>query len=230
MSFRVVRSLRSAALAGAVVLAACGDSGSRTFGIVGDTDNASVRFANATASPLDLLQNGAVVSANTAPGTSIATCVAVDPTTPGLTARVTGTTTDLTGFPTSFAPSGHATVVAYIGPSSTIQFVSIPVTFTAAAGRSGLRVFNGSAALNSVDVYANAPGVALGTPIVSSLVFGATSTTVDLPAGSTQVRLTTAGTTNVVFDAGTFPLESAKSYTLVVSSATPAAVLVPDCQ
>src|SRR3954464_4801049 len=115
MPFRA-RSLRSAALACAVVVAACGDGGSLTFGTVGETDNAAVRFANATANSLDLFQNGVVSTANIPPGTRVSSCVAVNATTPGLSARVTGTATDLTGFPASFTANGRATVVAYIGP------------------------------------------------------------------------------------------------------------------
>jgi len=229
MSPRVIRPFRSATLICSVALAACGDTGSLTVATVGGGDAASVRFVNATGSNLDLAQNGVVTAANAniAPGTTVG-CLAVDPAAASITVRVTGTTTDLSGFPASFTTGGRATVVAYIGPSSTIQFISIPLAFTPLPARSGLRVFNGSAALSLVDVYATLPNAALGTPNVSSLVFGAASDPFNASAGSTQVRLTNAGTTTVLFDAGTQVLEAGKSYTLVVSSATPA-ILVPDC-
>jgi hypothetical protein len=231
MSSRLVRPLRSAALACSVALAACGDSGSLILGTVGGGDAASVRFTNATASTLDLAQSGVVTAgnANIAPGSSVGCLSVEDPTTPSLSVRVAGTATDLAGFPISFAVGGRYTVVSYLGPSSTIQFISIPLTNTPAADRSALRVFNGSSALSAVDVFVSVPGAALTVPIISSLNFGVASSTVDLAAGSTQIRLTTTGTLNVVFDAGTQVLEAGKSYTLVVSSATPTAVLVPDC-
>ena len=227
MSSRVIRPFRTAVLLGSIALAACGDTGSLTVGTVGDSDAASVRFVNATGSNLDLARDGVVTNPNITPGATVG-CLAVDAAAPNITVRVTGTTTDLSGFPASFTTGGRATVVAYIGPSSTIQFISIPLTFTPLADQSGLRVFNGSAALASVDVYATVPSAVLGTPNVFSLVFGAASTSFNLTAGSTQVRLTTAGTTNIVYDAGTQVLAAGTSYTLVVSSATPA-ILVPDC-
>lgn len=230
MSPRVIRPFRSAALICSVTLAACGDTGSLTVGTVGGGDAASVRFVNATGSNLALAQNGVVTAANAniAPGATVGCLAIEDPAAPAITVRVAGTATDLTGFPASFTNEGRFTVVAYLGPSATIQFISIPLAFTPLPARSGLRVFNGSAALSLVDVYATLPSAALGTPNVSSLVFGAASDPFNATAGSTQVRLTNAGTTTVLFDAGTQVLEAGKSYTLVVSSATPA-ILVPDC-
>jgi hypothetical protein len=228
MSPRVVGSFRSAALLCVVALSAC-ETGSLIIGTAGPGgSSASVAFVNATGNNLNLVQGGVVTNAIIAPGSTVACLVIADPETPSLSARLVGTTTDLTGFPATFASNGRYTVVAYLGPSATIQFISIPLTITPLPGFSGLRVFNGSAALSLVDVYATVPNAVLGTPNVSSLVFGGVSNSFNLSAGSTQVRLTNAGTTTVLFDAGTLVLEANKSYSLVVSSATPA-ILIPDC-
>lgn len=223
------RLLRTCALFCSVALAACGD-GSRLLAVAGSADAATVRFVNATASSLDLAVNGVVTStnANIAPGGSIACFAVNDPATPGLSVRQAGTTADLSGFATFFTNGGRYTVVAFPGAAGTVQFVNVPDAAIIVSGRSALRVLNGSSGLGTVDVYVTTPGAALGTPTVTGVGFGNASASVDVPAGALQVRLTTAGTTTVVFDAGTQTLAAGKSYTLVVSSAT-AAILVPDC-
>ena len=223
------RLLRASALLCCLVVAGCGD-GSRILAIAGSVNAATVRFVNATGSALDLAVNGVVSStnANIAPGGSVACFTVDDPAAPGLSVRQAGTTTDLSGFATFFSSGGSYAVVAFPGAAGIVQFVNVPNASVIIAGRSALRVLNASSGLGTVDVHVGAPGTALGTPTVTGVGFGTTSPTFDVPAGAAQVRLTTAGTTTVVFDAGTQTLAAGTSYTLVVSSAT-AAILVPDC-
>jgi hypothetical protein len=222
-----LRARRAAALLCCATLSGCGD-GSGIRAIAGFTGAATVRFVNATATPLDLFVDGTVTVANIAPGLGLGCFSVNDPTLPGLSVRQSGTTTDLGGFPPSFAVGGPFTVVAYPGLSGLIQFISIPNASPPITGRSALRVFHGSLGLGMVDVYLSAPGAVLGTPAVAGLTFGAVTSSLDAAAGAAQVRLTSAATTTVVFDSGNQPLEAGKSYTLVVSSAT-SAILVPDC-
>jgi hypothetical protein len=225
MSFRSLTALTLACVA----LAGCG-SGSRLLGTAGSAQAATVRFVNASAVTLDLATNGVVVPTNAsiAPGGGIGCFSVPDPLAPGLSVRQSGSTTNLAGFVTTFANGGHYTLVAFPGASGTVQFISIPNTSLPAAGRSELRVLNASSGLGVVDVHVTTVGAALGTPNVSAVSFGNASGTFDVAAGTMQVRLTTSGTTSVVFDAGSRVLETGRSYTLVVSSAT-AAILVPDC-
>ncbi len=225
------RLLRASALVCCLVVAACSGNGSRIVAVAGSSDAATARFVNATATPLDLAVGGSVptTNANIAPGGGVACFSIDDPTVPGLSVRQAGTTTDLTGFTPLFTSGGRYTVVAFPGAGGTVQFVNVLVAADVVSGRSALRIFNGSSGLGTVDVHVTPPSAALGTPSVTGVGFGNASATFDVPAGAVQVRLTSAGTTNVVFDAGTQTFEAGKSYTLVISSATAAAILVPDC-
>ena len=224
-----IRPLHTLALLCCAALAGCGD-GSGLLGVAGSAGAATVRFVNASARPLDLAVNGTVpgANANIAPGASVGCFAVADPTVPGLTVRQAGTTTDLGGFTPQFSSGGRHTVIAYPGPSGLVQFAGILTTVIPITGRSALRVFNGSSGLGNVDVYVTAPGGTLGTPKATGLGFGSATGSFDVSAGTSHVRLTTNGTTTVVFDAGNQVLETGKSYTLIVSSAT-SAFLVVDC-
>lgn len=223
------RPLRISALLSCLALAGCGD-GSRILAVAGSANAATVRFVNATASALDLAVDGTVptANANITPGGGVACFTIDDPAVPGLSVRQAGTTTDISGFTPLFAGGARYTVVAFPGVSGTVQFINVPNAANVVSGRSALRVFNGSSGLGTVDVYATTPAAVLGTPNITGVGFGNVSGSFDVPAGAVQVRLTTSGTTNVVFDAGTQTLDAGSSYTLVISSAT-AAILVPDC-
>lgn len=223
------RPFRASALLCSLVVAGCSE-GSGILATAGSAGAVTVRFVNATASPLDLAVNGSVspTNANIAPGSGVACFTVNDPATPGLSVRQAGTTADLSGFATFFSKGGRYTIVAFPGAAGTVQFVNVPNAAIITAGRGALRVVNGSSGLGTVDAYVDVPGAALGTPAITGVGFGNASATFDVPVGAVQVRLTTAGTTNVVYDAGTRTFAAGKSYTLVISSAT-AAILVPDC-
>jgi hypothetical protein len=223
-----LRSLTAFALT-CLSLAACG-GGSGLLGTAGDANSATARFVNASAATLDLATSGVVIPANAAlaPGAGTGCFSVPDPIVPGLSVRQAGSTTDLSGFVTTFANGGHYTLVAFPGASGTVQFISLPNTSLPATGRSELRVLNASSGLGMVDVHVTTVGATLGSPNVSGLAFGSATGTFDVAAGTMQIRLTGVGSTNVVFDAGSRVLEEGKSYTLIVSSAT-AALLVADC-
>lgn len=223
------RRVRALALLWSVSLAACG-TGSGLVAVAGSGDAATVRFVNATGTMLDLATSGVVrtSNANISPGSGVGCFTIDDPTTPSLTVRQSGTSTNLSSFAPVFARRGTYTLVAYPGASGFIQFLSLLTAATPATGRSALRVVNGSTGLGAVDVHVTVSGAALGIPNATGIGFGGASAAFDVSAGTFQVRLTNSGTTTVVFDAGSQLLEVGRSYTLVVSSAT-AAILVPDC-
>lgn len=223
------RACRTLVLIASATLAACG-TGSGLTAVAGSGDAATVRFVNATATPLDLATGGVVsaANANIPPGSGVGCFAVDDPTTPSLTVRQAGATTDLSGFAPTFARGAAYTVVAYPGPSGFVQFISVTTGAIPATGRGALRVINGSAGLGVVDVYVTTPAATLGTPNAIGIGFGGASSALDVSAGTVQVRLTNSGSTAVVFDAGNQLLEAGRSYTLVVSSAT-AVILVPDC-
>lgn len=223
------RRVRALALLLSVFLAACG-TGSGLVAVAGSGDAATVRFVNATGTMLDLATSGVVrtSNANISPGSGVGCFTIDDPTTPSLTVRQSGTSTNLSSFAPVFARRGTYTLVAYPGASGFVQFLSLLTATTPATGRSALRVVNGSTGLGAVDVHVTVSGAALGIPNATGIGFGGASAAFDVSAGTFQVRLTNSGTTTVVFDAGSQLLEAGRSYTLVVSSAT-AAILVPDC-
>jgi hypothetical protein len=231
MSFRAFPACRALALSVATAaLAACGD-GSGLIAVAGSGNAATVRFVNATATPLDLATGGNVNAgnANIASGGGVGCFSVADPAAPGLSVRQAGTTTDLSGFSPSFSANGRYTLIAYPGTAGFIQFISLPQASLSVAGRSALRVFHAAAGLGQVDVYVTTPGASLGQPRIAGVGFGSSTGSFDVAAGTMQVRLTNAATTTVVYDAGGQVLEAGKSYTLIISSATTTAILVPDC-
>lgn len=227
------RSVRALALLLCVILAACGDTGSRMLGVAGSGEGATVRLVNATGISLDLATDGVVTTGNRnlAPGTSVGCFQVLDPSAPGLSVRQTGTTADLAGFSPIFTEGGSYTVIAYPGAAGVVQFATLTNGFVlnGGAGTSVLRVFDAAPNLGTVDVYVTAPGAALGTASALSLGNGSTSNFFVASSGANQLRLTTPLTTNVVFDSGTFTLDAGQSYTLIVSGATPSAFLITGC-
>jgi hypothetical protein len=230
MSFRSFRAFASLALCSGA-LAACG-TGSGILAVAGSGDAATVRFVNATATPLDLVTGGSVNAgnANIVSGGGIGCFAVADPTVAQLTVRRSGTTDDLTSFsPILFSANGRYTLVAFPTATGAIQVVGIPTTGAVPVpGRSALRVFHALSGAGLVDVYVTVPGAALDVPTMTSVPFGAFNGSPNVPPGAVQVRLTNTATTTVVFDSGSRTVEAGKSYTLIVSSATPA-ILVPDC-
>jgi hypothetical protein len=222
-----LRSLRTPVVLCSLALAGCG-VGSRILGSAGTQEQATARFVNGTATPLDLATSGVVTTANgnIAPGATVACFGLTDLVTPGLSVRQTGTTTDLAGFSPRFSPGGHYTLVSFPSASGGIQFATVPTATVPNAGRSALRLFNASPAIATADLYVTAPGAALGAPRETGILFGTASGSFDVAAGIVQVRLVSAGP--VVTDLGSFALVPDQSYTIIYSSATPR-FLVPDC-
>jgi hypothetical protein len=217
-----------------LALAAC-DSDS-SVGTVGTSNNATVRFINATSTSLDIANAGTVATGNGALSFGTAsTCMIVDATNSNLAVRQTGTSTALTGFTPSFQAGGNYTVIAYPGVGGVAQFATVSNAFTPSAGQGGLRVFNAAGAGTNYDVYVTAPGAALGTSNVNNVGFGAGSSYFNV-SGTTaqQVRITNAGSQAVVLDVGNQTFTSGANTTLVIApsiagSVTPRAFLVQGC-
>jgi hypothetical protein len=198
------------------------------------TVNATIRLANATNSALDMLQGTTVLtgSGNVAFGTNSA-CSSVNAATPGLSVQLTGTTTALPGFAPVLAVGNTYTIVAYPNAAA-VQFATLLNTFTPAAGQAGLRVFNATGAAPGLDVFVTTVGGALVTPTFTNAVTGVASAFVSVPAGSSQIRLTSTGLTVVLLDFGAQTLTAGQNATLVIAppavgSTTLRAFLVPAC-
>lgn len=180
--------------------------------------NSNVRLANATDGALDLLRSGSVLpgASDITFGTSSA-CSSVNAATPSLAVAPTGTTTPLAGFAPALTAGHPFTFVAYPGTGSTVQFATVeqPVPV---GGQQGLLVFNGTSIPTAFDVYVTAPGAPLGTATVTNVAAGmASASTVSIPAGSSQVRLTATGSNTVLLDAGTQTFAAGQNTMLIIA-------------
>lgn len=180
--------------------------------------NSNVRLANATDAGLDLLRNGSVLpgASDITFGTSSA-CSSVNATTPSLAVVPTGTTTPLAGFSPTLTAGHPFTFVAYPGTGTTVQFATVEQPIPV-VGQQGLLVFNATSVSTAFDVYVTAPGAPLGTATVSNVAAGMASTSaVNVPAGSSQIRLTATGSTTVLLDAGTQTFAAGENTMLIIA-------------
>ncbi|MGE5103033.1 MAG: DUF4382 domain-containing protein [Deltaproteobacteria bacterium] len=199
------------------------------------TVNATIRLGNATNTGLDLLQGTTVLTGGSDIlfGTSSA-CSSVNAATPNLSIRQTGTTTALPGFAPTLAVGNTYTIIAY--PTGTsVSFVTLLNTFTPTAGQSGLRVFNATGGATGLDVFVTALNATLTTPTIANALTGVATTFISVPAGASQIRITSTGlTTPVLLDMGTQTLTAGQNATLVIApplapATTLRAFLVPAC-
>ena len=182
------------------------------------TTNASVRVVNVTGTSLSVLQGGTALSggSNLAFGAS-SSCASVNAATPGLTIIQAGSTTPLPGFTPTLQVGNSYTLAAYPTATGGVQFVTLGNTYTAASGQAGLRVFNATSAATGFDVFVTASGAALTTATVTNVLSGASSSFVSVPAGTSQVRLTTTAGTIVLLDLGAQTFTAGQNATLVIA-------------
>lgn len=199
------------------------------------TVNATIRLANATDVALTLRQNGTALTggSNIAFGTS-STCSSVNAAAPLLSLLPAGVTAVLPGFAPVLLPGISYSLLAYPGPATVVQFATLANVFTPTAGMAGLRVFNASGSLTGLDVYVTVAAAPLTTPSVSNVLTGTAANFVNVPDGSSQVRITATGSTTVLLDFGPQTFTAGKNTTLVIApaavgSTTLRAFLVPSC-
>lgn len=211
-----------------VTLGACSGDGSLGLGLAGgsgagaDTLNAAhIRFANATSTSLDLVSNGVLFAGNGAiPFGGSSSCTPTNATRPDLAVRISGTLATIPGLASGYQIGVNYTVIAYPGPLGATQFATIADTFTPVAGQSALRVFNAGPAGSSYDVYVTDAGapIATSTPQFSNVAAGTYSTFGNANADTPrQVRITNAGSKNVLVDVGNTALIAGQSVTLVIA-------------
>jgi hypothetical protein len=197
--------------------------------------NATIRLINATGGSLSLLQNGNALTGGSdiAFGASSA-CSSVNAATPGLTVLQAGSSTPLAGFAPVLTAGHNFSIIAFPTSTGSVQFTTLPDAFSAASGQTGLRVFNATTGTTGFDVFVTALGAVLGTPTLSNVMSGTASAFVSVPAGASQIRLTTTGGMTVVLDLGSQTLTAGQNLTLVIAppaagSTTPRAFLVAGC-
>ena len=194
--------------------------------------NSNVRLANATDGTLNLLQNGTALagSSNIAFGASTM-CSSVNATTPTLSVTEGTSTTALSGFSPTLVPGHPFTFVAFPASGGGVQFATVQQPIPV-SGQAQLSIFN--AIPVPFDVYVTAPGATLGTATFSNVPPGAASTSLSVPVGSSQIRLTGAGNTTVLLDFGTQTFVAGQNQMLIVApppanTTPPRAFLVSGC-
>jgi hypothetical protein len=217
-----LRRVLAVALLQCVVLAACETRNGIVVAGAGG-NGATVRLINATSSRLDLVVNGVAASGNRAlPFGVSSSCTNVDVASGTVAVRVADSTTNLPFTPT-LAAGGRYLVLAYPDAEGAIQLSTVTQDSNLVSIRSELAVFEGvpSTVTGNYDVYITAPAAALTTPDFRNLSFGFGTPFFDVPPRATQVRLTNAGTQNVVIDAGSFTLAANTVHLLAVVLPTP---------
>ncbi|NPU94789.1 MAG: DUF4397 domain-containing protein [Gammaproteobacteria bacterium] len=163
----------------------------RVFHAVADAPNVNV-LANGNA----ILTNVPYGAASALLGVNPATYnVQVDGILPGGTTTVIGP---------AGIPLGDADITNVLAVNTLAAIEPLVVTVpdaTIGANSVRLTVVHGAVAAPAVDVHVTAPADLLGEP-VGSFVFRETLGPVTVPTGSYRVRVTLAGTENVVFDTG----------------------------
>jgi len=202
------------------VVAACSDLHSTS---PGDTSraNATVQLANATDAPLDFRQDNSVVDGGgNLAFSAISSCTKVSASSPRLTVTNAGKSGNLAGFDPSFDAGNSYTLVAFPGGGSATSFAMLLNAFRPGTGGAGFRILNATSDPTALDTYVTNSGAALTTRTTSNTSAGTASAFVTVAAGTRQIRVTTAGTHTVVFDAGSVRLNSGTNYTIVVAPGT----------
>lgn len=181
---------------------------------------ARVRLVNATGFVLDLASSGVVAAGNAAIRFGEASsCTPTNALLPNLSVRVAGTFATLPGLAPAYQSGVNYTVVAYAGTTVTTVFATIADLFIPRPGESALRVFNASNLGTSYDVYVTVPGASLDStpPSFSDVRPGTYSEFGNADAGvPRQVRITFAGSKNVLSDVPITALIAGTSVTLVL--------------
>jgi hypothetical protein len=84
-------------------------------------------------------------------------------------------------------------------------------------GKTKLRFVNAATEQAPIDVYLTAPGAPLdtATPNITGILLGSTTDFGEYDSGSVDIRITTSGTKNVLWDSGQVNLSDRNAYTLV---------------
>lgn len=117
---------------------------------------------------------------------------------------VAGSSTNLIDTTRTFLPDTKYTFVAF-GALSSVNSIVLNDTATVdpGAGMFALRIVNGASNNRAVDVYVTPPGEDLSTvsPSIAGIAYATGSVFVDLPFGDREVRVTAAGSKEVIYDA-----------------------------
>ena len=110
------------------------------------------------------------------------------------------------------ARKGDKVTVFAMGDSSSVRTMHIKQNSSdVPADQTGVRVLHAAPRVPAVDIYVSAPDAALpATPTIAALAFAnfappPDQSSLKVPKGNYQIRLTAAGSKDVVFDSGSVP-------------------------
>lgn len=202
------RPLAIAALASLAFMAACGDDD-----VTGTSNNATVRFVNATNTNLSVANNGVAGAGNSSLGFGNgSSCMVVNSTSPNLTFTNSSTNAAVTGFTPNLTTGGNYTVVAYTAANGTTQFATINNNYTPVSGQSGVSVFNAANGSGNVVLLGN--GTALNSG--STTAFGNTGTWFSVPSGAQTFTFNTGTGTTAFGSTGAVNLTAGQNNTIVL--------------
>jgi len=215
-SLRPTHAYALLALAASVAVTACNSDDALV-----SSGNATVRFVNATNTPMDFASAGVVAGSNgnlTFGGMS--SCLSVSPTQPGLTVKATGSSTNLTGVPSNFVPGGKYVVIATTNATGGTDFQLVRTDlFSPGTSEAGVVGVNGVSGDAAYDLYVTAPGTDLTNPNAIDIAYGVPNFFFSVPAGSQLLRFTNTGTTDVAVDAGSMSFASGTNSVIVLGPA-----------
>ena len=190
------------------------------FLVTGPTNNARVRLVNALTSSqsLDFVVDGQSAATGVAFGSASGYATASEGT-HQLQVRASGTGTALVNFTRSLTGGSFSFIPAPgLGQQGALFLTDDP---TSATGQARLRVVHVAAAPGPISVYVTGviADLTAATPVVPSLSFASASSYVTVNAGAQRIRVTRAGTTDVLVDVSVAVLDGGSVKTLLVTDA-----------
>ncbi len=203
----------SAALAAAVLLAACGGGADRT--------KTHLRLVNASAAyaALDLSVASQAVQTQVGYGATSG-YVDVDPGTPTATLSSSGSPTVLVSFTPSLSKGQYDTVLAYGAQGALAQLVLDDNAGAPADGTTLLRVVNAAPDAGALDVYitGSSDALAASVPVQAGAALGTLGSWLTVNSATWRLRVTAAGSkADLRLDLGGLALSSRQLTTLVLT-------------
>ena len=196
---------------------ACGEDGGAGFT---PTDEVQIRALHAVpgAPALEVLITDARIADNLGYGQSTTyQAVAGGTQVLRVNSDFGGQNEELLAVETPLTTGSAYTVVVAGGDAGIVPILLTDDRTAPPTGQAKLRLMHAAPTADAVDVYLTAPGADLtaATPAFTGVSFGSASSYATVPAGPYQVRVTTAGTQEVLVDSGALQLNEGEIRTAV---------------
>ena len=196
-----------------VFAAACGD---KFNGVAVIANGATVRFVNATDTPINITNAGVVADTDIVFGAQSACLNVAVASTGGLVFTNVNNGTTI-GFAPSFTVGGRFTVIAFTDASGAIRFATLNSEFTPTSGDAGLRMFDAVSAIPFATVLVNA------VPIDGAAAFGTANQFSSIPGVAANIMFDNEDGTTLFLDDGAVTFTAGPSQTIVFGPPAPGA-------